>query len=85
MISRLGTFLLKYIYRDDLRETLKRILSLLREVEQKETGLEYIERVLRYLTSGTDKISEGELIEILKKVYAEGERVMPIYNFINYR
>ena len=52
-------------------------MPLLIEVEKKETGLEYIERVLRYLTSGTDKITEGELIEILKEVYTEGERLMP--------
>ncbi len=77
VISRLGTLLLKYIYRDDLLEALRRILPLLIEVQQKETGLEYIETVLRYLTSGAEKITEAELTEILKEVYAEGEKLMP--------
>ncbi len=58
-------------------EALGRILPLLIEVQQKETGLEYIETVLRYLTSGAEKITEAELTEILKDVYVEGEKLMP--------
>ncbi|MCP4458504.1 MAG: Rpn family recombination-promoting nuclease/putative transposase, partial [Cytophagales bacterium] len=77
VILRLSALLLKYIYRDDLLTELGRILQLLIEVQPKETGLEYIETVLRYLTSGTDKVTEAELSKILKEVYAEGEKLMP--------
>ena len=46
-------------------------------MQQKETGLEYIETVLRYLTVGAEKVTEAELIKILKEVYVEGEKLMP--------
>ncbi len=60
-----------------MKEALVRILPLLREIEKKETGLEYVEAVLRYLTDGTDKVTKNELSGILKEVYAEGENIMP--------
>ncbi len=77
VILRLAALLLKYIRRGDLKEALGRILPLLLEIEQKETGLEYIETVLRYLTSGTDKITKDDLNKLLRKVYTEGEKLMP--------
>ncbi len=77
VILRLGALLLKYINRGDLLEALVYILPLFHDVVKKETGLEYIETVLRYLTSGTEKVTENELTGILKEVYAEGENIMP--------
>ncbi len=76
VILQLGLLLLKYIYRGDLKETLTRIFPLFYEVLEKETGLEYIEMVLRYLTDATGKITETELKNILTEVYAEGETIM---------
>ncbi len=65
VISQLGLLLLKYIYRNDLKEALTRIFPLFAKVLQKETGLEYIETVLRYLTDATGKLTEAELKNIL--------------------
>lgn len=77
IILRLGTLLLKYILRDDLPEALRVILPLLIEVLNKETGLAYIETVLRYLTVGTDKLTKSELNQLLHEVFVEGEKLMP--------
>jgi len=49
--------LFKYIHSDKLEEKLVSILDLLVELEEKQTGLEYIEVVLRYLFNSSEKIS----------------------------
>ena len=51
VVLRMALLLLKYIFREDLRDRAPEILGLLRELSGKRSGLEYIETVLRYLIS----------------------------------
>ena len=54
-ILRVALLLLKYIFREDLRDRLPGILGLLRTLSQKRTGLEYMEAILRYIVSAAPK------------------------------
>jgi predicted transposase/invertase (TIGR01784 family) len=76
MTLRVGLLVLKYILRDDLREHLADILDLLGQLSQQQTGLEYLETVLRYLAGGTDKITKEELWDALEAAFPEGSRTM---------
>ncbi|MBN1218943.1 MAG: Rpn family recombination-promoting nuclease/putative transposase [Anaerolineae bacterium] len=77
VILQVGLLLLKYIWQDDVRDRLKGMVDLLRELGQQETGLEYIRTVLRYVSAATDKITAAELEEIVIEAFTEGEALMP--------
>jgi len=61
VLLQMGLLTLKYILRVDLGAHLEQIFTLGAELAQQETGLEYAETLLRYLTGGTDKIGAEEL------------------------
>ena len=70
--------LLKYIQRDELPERLPDILALFRELSEPSTALERFEAVLRYLMSGTDRISRDQLRDIvIHTLQSPGESLMP--------
>jgi predicted transposase/invertase (TIGR01784 family) len=73
VMLRVGLLTLKYILRDDLREHLGDILSLLRQLSQQQTGWEYLETVLRYLAGGTNKINDEELWKAVSTAFPKGE------------
>ena len=73
---RVGFLLFKYIQDERLRHELPRILHLIAELTQKESALQYLETVLRYLSRGTDKITQEELKQIVKEAFSEGEPIM---------
>ena len=73
---RVGFLLFKYIQDERLRHELPRILRLIAELTQKESALQYIETVLRYLSRGTDKITQEELKLIVKEAFPEGDPIM---------
>jgi predicted transposase/invertase (TIGR01784 family) len=77
VILRVSLLLLKYIFRPELRERLGDILGLLNQLLEQQTGLAYLETILRYLTGGTDRISEEELKEVVTELFEEGETLMP--------
>ena len=52
--------LLKHIFSDDLGNRLPEILSLLKNLSDKQSGLEYLETILKYLASGTDRVGAEE-------------------------
>jgi hypothetical protein len=77
VILRVGLLLLKYIWRDDLTEQLGQILGLLQELAERQTGLEYLQTILRYISGAADKISEDELKQVVTELFTEGEMLMP--------
>jgi predicted transposase/invertase (TIGR01784 family) len=77
VILRAGLLLLKYIMRDELRARLGDIVSLLTELPKQESGLAYLETMLRYVMGSTDKISVEDLTQVVRQVLEEGESVMP--------
>jgi predicted transposase/invertase (TIGR01784 family) len=76
MILQVGLLTLKYILRDDLREHLVDILSLFRHLSRQDTGLEYLETVLRYLAGGTSKIKDEELWKAVATAFPKGEALV---------
>jgi hypothetical protein len=74
---RVGLLLLKYIFRQDLRHRLGEIIGLLRAISERETGLEYLETILRYVANSAERVSEEELRQVVIEVIAEGGELMP--------
>ncbi len=50
-----------HIFSDDLSNRLPEILSLLKSLSDKQSGLEYLETILKYLASGTDKVGAEDI------------------------
>ena len=70
--------LLKFIQQDELPERLSGILGLFRRLLPPATGLESLETILRYLVSGTDRVSREQLRTALTETLRfESEPIMP--------
>jgi predicted transposase/invertase (TIGR01784 family) len=71
--SRLALLLLKHIRDPDLARKLPEIFALLRTLMEKETGLEWLEVVLRYLASARDDddLSEDQIKEIVEQAISK--------------
>ena len=70
--------LLKHIFSDDLSNRLPKILSLLKSLSDKQSGLEYLETILKYLASGTDKVGAEDIKNVVTKIFEDkGEHIMP--------
>jgi predicted transposase/invertase (TIGR01784 family) len=77
VILQMSLLLLKYNQRPDFVERLHDILSLIRQLSEQETALEYLETVLHYIAGSSDKVSAAELSQIVQDVLQEGADVMP--------
>lgn len=74
---RVAAQIWKHLYTGELAARLPSILGLLDELEDKETGLEYVEATLRYLSmQKVAPLSTAELKETVLKVISEGEEIM---------
>ncbi|QDV66580.1 putative transposase [Rosistilla carotiformis] len=70
--------LLKYIGRDELPERLPELLRLFRRLLPPATGLASLETILRYLVSGTDRVTRDQLrTAVADALRIEGENLMP--------
>jgi len=67
---------MKHIFNDELKDRLPDIFKLLEELLTKERGLDFIESILRYLMSGTDRITEQELADVAETVFPQGGTLM---------
>jgi RNase P/RNase MRP subunit POP5 len=75
---RAGLLLLKHIFSEDLGERLPGILKLLSSLLEKRSGLEYLETILRYVASGSDKIREEDIESAVREVLRKnGGDIMP--------
>lgn len=73
IMSRVTLLLLKHIFDADIEQRLPAILSLLRELLDKTSGLQYLETLLRYVASATDKIKKEQIVKIVEKTFEEME------------
>lgn len=80
IMARVVLLLFKHVLDPDLREKLPGILSLMKTLMEKETGLQYFETVLRYLFSTIDDISAETIREAAEQTLSgkEGEYIMTL-------
>ncbi|WP_024335052.1 Rpn family recombination-promoting nuclease/putative transposase [Desulfotignum balticum] len=82
IMSRVVLLLLKHIRDPDLRQKLPDILALLKTLMEKKTGLQWLEVVIRYLTSVRDEddLSAKKIVEIAEQAISKetGEYVMTL-------
>ncbi len=80
VMARVVMLLFKHIYDQDLLEKLPEILSLMQELMKKNTGLQWLETVFRYLSNAVDEVSTATLKEIVEQALSkkEGEYVMTL-------
>ena len=71
----MGVRLTLYIFRGELQERLPDVLGLLRELSGQQSGLEFIETVLRYLGSAAEMPKE-DLKRAVIQALPEGEQLM---------
>jgi len=67
---------MKYVFRPDLGKQLQKIFSLFKDLTLKETGLEYLETLLRYLVNATDAIKKDDIARAIQGI-PEGDKIMP--------
>jgi predicted transposase/invertase (TIGR01784 family) len=73
---RAAFLLLKHIFDPDLHERLPDIASLWYNLAQQPTALGYVEAMLRYLATASDRITERDLREAIEAVIPDGDRMM---------
>jgi hypothetical protein len=67
VMTRVGLLLLKAVFSPDYREKIPGILSLLKELIEKKTGMAYIETVLRYIFHTVEGMSVDELKPVVEQ------------------
>ena len=82
IMSRVMLLLFKYIFKPELRHKLPEIFSLFQTLMEKETGLQYLETVIRYLASVLDEneLSLKEIKEMAEQAISKdtGEYIMTL-------
>jgi hypothetical protein len=58
---RLGPWVFKYIFRRELPEQLPRLMRELPDLIRRQNGLEFLETVLRYLSTAAPQLQEDDL------------------------
>jgi len=80
VVLRVTLLIMKYIFREDLSGHLPGILRLMKDLSKKQTGIEYIETVLKYLVNAapTDNISYEEIKAAVNEALPNmGGEIMP--------
>ena len=80
VVLRVALLILKYIFREDLRENFPEMLSLLRNLSEKRTGIEYIETILKYIINAApaENINREDLRAAVDKILPHiGGKIMP--------
>jgi hypothetical protein len=84
ILSRVVLLLLKHIRDPDLRQKLPDILALMQTLMEKETGLQWLEVFIRYLTSVRDEedLSAKQIVEIAEQAISKetGGICYPIFS-----
>jgi Domain of unknown function (DUF4351) len=76
VILCLGLWILKYIFRGELSKQLPRLMELLPDLIRQPGGLEFLEIMLRYLSTAAPQLEEDELRRAVVQALPEGERIM---------
>ena len=72
-ISRITLLVLKHIFDPELSDKLPAIIDLLRDVQSKNTALEILEILLRYVVKASQRFNEKDIRDILSSTAMEDE------------
>lgn len=80
VIARVAMLLFKHIFSSNLPEKLEDIFMLFKDLSEQETGLQYIESLLKYVFDNTDDLSTERLKRIVDKTLSQekGDIVMTL-------
>jgi len=80
ILSRAGLLLLKHVFTPGYEKKLPEILSLLRTLLEKQTGLQYIETILRYILNTAEDMAVADLKNMVEKNLSadQGEMIMTL-------
>ena len=73
VILRATLMALKYLTTSEPGKHLKEIFSLFKDLGRSNTALQYLETLLRYIASASDKIEEEEITEAIKQIEKEAD------------
>jgi hypothetical protein len=76
VILHMGLWVLKHIFRGELSKQLPRLMELLPDLIRQSGGLEFLEIMLRYLSTAAPQLEEDELRRAVVQALPEGERIM---------
>lgn len=65
--------MLKYIFDEEMPQQLPEIMALLRELADKQTAVEYLQTLLRYVSAATDAVTEQDMRQALTTAFPEEE------------
>jgi hypothetical protein len=80
ILTRASLFLLKHVFAPGYEKKLPEILSLLRTLLEKKTGLQYIETIIRYILNTAESITVSDLKHMVEKNLSayQGEMIMTL-------
>ena len=77
VLAKVAMLTLKHIFNPNLAERLPSILSLLKQLAEKETVLESLEVILRYVSNASQHVKKEDLKQSVEKILPEiGEKAM---------
>lgn len=77
VLTKITMLLMKHIMSDQLGETLVGFVQLLKQLADAETGLQYLELLLRYVSSANERITEDDLNQIIHLALGnKGDKIM---------
>lgn len=77
VLAQVALLTLKHIFQNDLDASLHAMVPLLVQLARQKTGLQFLETWLRYLSQGTNKVSETTLQDVVEEVSTTGGVAMP--------
>lgn len=80
IMARVAMLLLKHIFDGDLPDKLPEIFSLLKDLSEQETGLQYFESLIKYLFSNVEDITPEQIRSIVSNTLSEekGDFIMTL-------
>jgi predicted transposase/invertase (TIGR01784 family) len=76
ILLRVNLAVLRSIFDPDLQQELDRLIDLIFQLRNQQTGLEYIRTILYYLSEATERVSREDLQKALLRQGTQGENVM---------
>jgi predicted transposase/invertase (TIGR01784 family) len=80
ILARVGLLLFKHVFTPGYEKKLPEILSLLRTLLEKQTGMQYIETIIRYILNTAENLAVADLKNIVERNLSskQGEVIMTL-------